>query len=837
MYTVFEEIQHILVSHQLNISHFILYALQQEASYHPLVQDLCAAWKEIVTAFSQHQEVCGAMRNWSRVETSEVVSEEIDQLASDEAGWHFLAGHAEPYQLQEFDLVDMAREMRSTAPHLWEILDIWLRKGTKGDENSESESDDEAIEAAVNDLGDASATTNRKRKRQTATAQKRRHATIISKKVLLSSILMQGRNQKANWLQSMCGIFLHAMHAPQKLVDSLAHMGISISQSTIHNSLHSLGINIISDAKQVGQTLSAAYAYDNLDIEFKSSVPTVEKPGDMLKHFTTSMIFPLQHGITADDLRCSRYLWDRSRLNVHAFRDLLPPKPTSHDLMLIHPHTRELDENNMTVRDRFNAWKFLHDLCHHGPEEFRGFAASIGEPDPIEKIPLTKTPIIPLRTTSDNNSQVAGNISALTHILAQVGVGDPRVAHADSGGSQAVVDVSDHVVLFYGDLGTGEKIDASLERRSIEQTPWLRLQFVVFVLGLFHLKMACVDALWKVFIQPRSAQEDETCLMKDVSILRPRETGSIASKPGFRRMHQVIQHAGICRRLDCWRVEVQKREPAHSSLKLFAMSKPSLDYLKALANHLAMNYTARKEKSQIFDLRSKPSATRDKQYENGLLLNEYFCLYEELTFAMNHGDVGRVESCFMPWVWIFKATGKHKYVKHMMKYLSNVHFLYPPGLRKAVRYSILINPSGKPGCFRAPDWCLELNNLYTKTKYGGTGVNYTEQRIINESVLIQIYRDLHLTFERNLALGHLTTKHAEPDMTRTFEVMMENLKKTRPHEMIPGRGSKHQIPNLIDEGQCALLAAEGPEAMDTDDVAAEEEVEVTLADVTVEIGV
>ncbi|KAI0694064.1 hypothetical protein BC835DRAFT_1415571 [Cytidiella melzeri] len=644
------------------------------------------------------------MHSWNRDKILGIICEEIDKLASEGTGWHFVAGRVEPYHLQEFDLIDMAQEMGSTAPNLWEMLDAWLKKGTKGDEDLESDESDE--EEMANNLGDAPVTFTRKQKQPTAAARRRHCATIISKKVLISSILMQGRSQKANWLQSMCGIFLHAIHAPQNLVNSLAHMGISISQTAIHRLLHSLGVHITSDAKEVGQTLSAAYAYDNLDIKFKSSVPTVEKPGETLKHFTTSMVFPLQHGITANDLRCSQYLWEQSQLNVRVLRDLLPPKQTSQDLMLIHPHTRELDENNMTTRDRFNAWKFLHDLCHHGPEEFRCFAASIGEPEPIKKIPLTKMPIIPLRTTTDNNSQVAGNISAMTHILAQVGVGDPRV-------------------------------------------------------------------------------EDKTCLMKDVSVLHPRETGSVASKLGFQRMHQIIQHAGICLWLDCWRVEVQKQEPTHTSLKLFAASKLSLDYLKALANHLAMNYTTRKEESQIFDLQSKPSSVCNKQFENGLLLNEYFCLYEELAFAMNHGDVGRVESCFMPWIWICKATGKHKYVKHMMKYLSNVHFVYPPGLRRAVRYSILINPSGKPGCFRVLDWCLELNNLYTKTKYGSTGVNYTEQRIIDDSVLIQIYRDLHLTFKRNPTLGHLTTKHAEPDMTQTFEAVMQHLQKAQPHEIFP----------------------------------------------------
>jgi hypothetical protein len=33
---------------------------------------------------------------------------------------------------------------------------------------------------------------------------------------------------------------------------------------------------------------------------------------------------------------------------------------------------------------------------------------------------------------------------------------------------------------------------------------------------------------------------------------------------------------------------------------------------------------------------------------------------------------------------------------------------------RAIRYNILINPTGKAGKFRGVDWCVELNNLYTK---------------------------------------------------------------------------------------------------------------------------
>ncbi|KAG1880835.1 hypothetical protein F4604DRAFT_1550768, partial [Suillus subluteus] len=71
---------------------------------------------------------------------------------------------------------------------------------------------------------------------------------------------------------------------------------------------------------------------------------------------------------------------------------------------------------------------------------------------------------------------------------------------------------------------------------------------------------------------------------------------------------------------------------------------------------------------------------RDLQFENALLMNKYFLLYEELLYAMNHGDIGRTETTTIAWIPILKAMGKHKYATHMLNFLLNVHFIYPPGL-------------------------------------------------------------------------------------------------------------------------------------------------------------
>ncbi|KAG2031176.1 hypothetical protein BDR03DRAFT_876550, partial [Suillus americanus] len=72
---------------------------------------------------------------------------------------------------------------------------------------------------------------------------------------------------------------------------------------------------------------------------------------------------------------------------------------------------------------------------------------------------------------------------------------------------------------------------------------------------------------------------------------------------------------------------------------------------------------------------------QDKQYENNLLINKYFLLYEELSYAMNIGDIAHIETCIIAWTLIFKAMGKHKYATCMTEFLINLHFNYPVGLQ------------------------------------------------------------------------------------------------------------------------------------------------------------
>ncbi|KAJ7105154.1 hypothetical protein C8R44DRAFT_529514, partial [Mycena epipterygia] len=612
--------------------------------------------------------------------------------------WHFGAMHASATQLEDFQIEEMAAEMKSIAGDLWNLLHLLF-------------------------------------------------------------IMMQSRNNKCNALESVFGIFLHSTNTPEKVIQALAHMGISISPAAIHTAIHALSAETVITLRQMGQTLLVGYAYDNFDVNFPTIVPTIEKATDPLTHMTSGAVICLEHSVVLEDLKCSEELWQTSALNPDS--DAPPP-------------------------------------------------LKLDPPDSVEQIPVVKMRYAPARAMDINQSTHAGNISAVENLLGQGGVGplpppaDPKetdpIKIAQRKRMDQLVSVLKYVVLFFGDLGTFERVQGILLRRSIEDTPWRRHRFMVFVMGFFHLKMACADAIWRIFIEPKDGRLDPNSLMAYVAEHRPRETGKIASNPGFRRMHEVIQHDGIVLRLDAWRVEAKRRNPLWTSLEEFVKSKPSDALIDEMGNYLANNYVSGGD-VDIYEVRGKPVTHRDKQHENILIMHQYFLLYEELSFSMNRGDIGRLETTFIPWISIFRAVGKHKYSAHMTKYLTDVHFVYPPRLGHAVRYNSLVCPTGIADQFRGVDWVEEsMINLYTKHTFGGSGSNYTKERVLEESTLIKIYHSCHRTIEKNFCLTSLTRRHAAPDMTKTFAHMAEYLKTNSPNTHQAGRDSAHCIPDMLDRG-------------------------------------
>ncbi|KAG1739267.1 hypothetical protein EDB19DRAFT_1635903, partial [Suillus lakei] len=114
-----------------------------------------------------------------------------------------------------------------------------------------------------------------------------------------------------------------------------------------------------------------------------------------------------------------------------------------------------------------------------------------------------------------------------------------------------------------------------------------------------------------------------------------------------------------------------------------------------------------------------------------------------------------------------------------------------------VRMNLLCNPTGKPFAFRAVDWVVERNNLYTKVIFRGGGPNGTLDHIIKELPLIEVYRNCHVTMENAFHLQHRTIRHAAPDMTKTIQKLAARIKQKNPHTKKEGRSALHSIPDQI----------------------------------------
>ena len=474
-----------------------------------------------------------------------------------------------------------------------------------------------------------------------------------------------------NAFQVAIGVFLHSTHTPDRVINALHCAGITISSASISRAVKSMSAKTTEQLATLGRTLCLLYAYDNFDIQEKHSTPTLENNIDPLRHLTLALVFPFQHGVVPEDLRVSEGLWEADGYNDTSE---VSTSYTRSDMWLkILPRYSELvwDGNGLDQHREFRVWLFLRDLIEHGPTYFQKFRGELSLPDPIgEPIPVKKTCITPLRSLDISNSTVTGNIDTIKNLLDQTGLGEYEPP-------TPTISLDPQVLLFHGDLGTGDHINCARQWRSIEGSPRNRLQFAVFIMGLFHTKMACTETIWRVFLKDPKARHEKTSFYSDFKILRPRDSSALSGTFKFCPIHDAIRHVGTCRRLDCLRVLAQ--EESHSSLQAFADSQPEWSDVQALAQAAVRQFMPYPD--QLPPILNEKPEERDEQLENSIGFNIYSALYEEMSYAMDHGDIGRVETCLIAWAPLFEVAGKKKYSHHTIKLVHDLNNVFPPRMR------------------------------------------------------------------------------------------------------------------------------------------------------------
>ena len=96
---------------------------------------------------------------------------------------------------------------------------------------------------------------------------------------------------------------------------------------------------------------------------------------------------------------------------------------------------------------------------------------------------------------------------------------------------------------------------------------------------------------------------------------------------------------------------------------------------------------------------------------------------------------------------------------------------------------------------------LIINNQHV---FGGQGSNYTKKRVLEESVLVELYQSCHRNIENNFGLTSLTSRHAPPNLAKTVEKMRSYFERNRPNDYQPGWQTAMPVKDMLTHRQQLL---------------------------------
>ena len=417
--------------------------------------------------------------------------------------------------------------------------------------------------------------------------------------------------------------------------------------------------------------------YDNLVVDFASGQSAVDRSNQSMYHFTTGSF--INHCYNVEDLCCA----DQVRKSDPYNDQDGVSKENGYDLADLMDTSSGIDTHGLTRHQQFFAWALRKTLCEDGPIFLRQFIKHLGLPDTVNQIPVCKTEVIPVKAMRLDNSTVSGNIDAMEGMMEQGGLrGNPSQSDPPTGPPE-------YIQLVCGDLGTAERVEAAKRRRAMDIFPSNTMFDMVFIPGMFHVKMALVDMLWRLIIKPFASESDPTGTVSAAKFLcpRPKDTNKLLKgPPTYQQMKRFLRHFGVAERLCCWKTIITARFgnsawTDYNNKRLFSKlsNQVSWDDILDLSYTLAKTWF---DFAEVQGRRKKmPITSRDRQLENTMLRNAYILLYEETVHAMNYGDIGRLERCLIDWIPAFRGVGKHKYALHLLKFYTKLNYVYPDKLK------------------------------------------------------------------------------------------------------------------------------------------------------------
>lgn len=229
-----------------------------------------------------------------------------------------------------------------------------------------------------------------------------------------------------------------------------------------------------------------------------------------------------------------------------------------------------------------------------------------------------------------------------------------------------------------------------LRNNLVLETPTCTALGVVFIPGLFHVKIADMHGMFTIhWGKANTGTRNPGCLAFHNTVLY-RQPITPTSLPPFRTCRDLIFVSLYARILHCLLLVSGK-----TSLEDYITTFTSWESLYA---HAVLIYDQYADTATVQDLRwkrqqqqsmstivsdsSEATCTEgDMVYENGILFLRDALLSREFTDAIKAGDMDRVVLVLKVWALSFRGNGRTKYAYEMLHLIHNLTVVWPKGLR------------------------------------------------------------------------------------------------------------------------------------------------------------
>ncbi|KAJ7891051.1 hypothetical protein B0H13DRAFT_2530311 [Mycena leptocephala] len=505
---------------------------------------------------------------------------------------------------------------------------------------------------------------------------------------MIQAQLAKHRSQNNNLCAIPCSMYFLSSGMPRKVIDTLAHAGMSLSYDTTKTANRKLAVAQIGRACLAART-GHAIGWDNIHVSLSQHVEQWTMAPAKVQTGTAIIIYDLRGIFDSSTLALQPILDRRASANIISYsKDI---RPTRVQARSIHQHLL------ISIVELFIAGDADFDYLEESPElqhpQYR--------PPPADHITQEHV----LRTTTREEGSTAGTtqLSDETY-LTQLEYDE----HA----------LDNIAVPSYNDQKTNALIRSAQLLRMGDMSVILRLQHYQLAPGLFHVEL---NLAWLILKIHRGNVPDLGSLQYFIGLLAKTRLGS--AQPDFKTMVSLFMQVLTGAVQHFFKIETGM------SRNQFVKTKPTASKLLEMAERVFRKYAS--------DPGPASEEEDDFTFRNMRLLMRDLLVFYLLRTSISSGDFGRVELLLGKLTLMFSGGG-------CPHYQQSYFISFKISETNVMRDNAIISTSGRS--YVGVDKNIEFNINFQKNYFTSKGVHGSWDLLSDLAPNVPIFRRLKTQF-------------------------------------------------------------------------------------------